>query len=89
MITLTIVEQVKDKATKTISPKRYLKLYHSADKASQTIKPIVAEMRLAKRQKRIPSIRIDAVSYDTKSEKTLLLELGAITSIENESDDQY
>lgn len=88
MITLTIVEQVKDKATKMISPKRYMKMYHSTDKARQEIIPIVREMKIAKSQKRIPSIRIDAVSYDTKSEKTLLLELDAITSIENESENQ-
>ena len=87
MISLTIVEQIKDKTTKLVSPKRYMKMYNSSDKASKEIRPIVAEMRLAKKQRRVPSIRIDAVSYDTKSEKTLLLELGAITSIENESED--
>ena len=87
MITLTIVEQVK--SGKTINYKRSMKLYHSVDKAKREIVPIVKEMKVAKNQKREPSIRIDAVSYDTKSEKTLLLELGAITSIENESDGKY
>ena len=87
MITLTIVEEVK--SGKVISYKRKIKLYHSMDKAKKEIVPIVKEMRLAKLEKRVPSIRIDAVSYDTKSEKSLLLELGAITSIENESDDAY
>lgn len=85
MITLTIVEEVK--SGKAISYKRKIKLYHSMDKAKKEIVPIVKEMRLAKLEKRVPSIRIDAVSYDTKSEKSLLLELGAITSIENESDE--
>lgn len=87
MITLTIVEQTRDKTTKLVSPKRYLKMLRSMDKARQEITPIVREMKDAKRSRRVPAIRIDAVSYDTKSEKTLLLELGAITSIENESDD--
>ena len=87
MITLTIVEEVK--SGKTINYKRSMKLYHSIDKAKREIVPIVKEMKVAKNQKREPSIRIDAVSYDTKSEKTLLLELGAITSIENESDGKY
>ena len=87
MITLTIVEEVK--SGKTISYKRKMKLYHSMDKAKKEILPIVKEMKLAKHQKRIPSIRIDAVSYDTKSEKSLLLELDAITSIENERSEDY
>lgn len=87
MITLTIVEQVK--SGKTINYKRRMKLYHSIDNAKREIVPIVKEMKVAKSQKREPSIRIDAVSYDTRSEKTLLLELGAITSIENESDGKY
>lgn len=84
MITLTIVEEVK--SGKTIHYKRSMKLYHSMDKAKKEIVPIVKEMKLAKRDKRTPSIRIDAVSYDTKSEKSLLLELDAITSVDNESD---
>lgn len=84
MITLTIVEEVK--SGKVVSYKRKIKLYHSIDKAKKDIVPIVKEMRLAKHEKRVPSIRIDAVSYDTKSEKQLLLELGAIISVENESD---
>ena len=46
-------------------------------------------MKVAKREKRVPSIRIEAVSYDTKSEKSLLLETKAITSTENEDDAQY
>ena len=87
MITLTIVEQVK--SGKTIHYKRRMKLYHSMDKARKEIVPIVTEMKVAKVQKREPTIRIDAVSYDTKSEKSLLLETKAITSIENEDDANY
>ena len=85
MITLTIVKQVK-KGT-TISFKRELKMFNSVDKARKEITPIVREMKLAKKQKRDPSIAIKAVSYDLKSEKTMLLETDAITSIENEKDD--
>ena len=85
MITLTIVKQVK-KGT-TISFKRELKMFNSVDKARKEITPIVREMKLAKKQKRDPSIAIKAVSYDLKSEKTMLLETDAIISVENESDD--
>lgn len=85
MITLTIVKQVK-KGT-TISFKRELKMFNSVDKARKEITPIVREMKLAKKQKRDPSIAIKAVSYDLKSEKTMLLETDAITSVENEKDD--
>lgn len=85
MITLTIVKQLK-KGT-TISFKRELKMFNSVDKARKEITPIVREMKLAKKQKRDPSIAIKAVSYDLKSEKTMLLETDAITSVENEKDD--
>ena len=87
MITLTIVEQVK--SGKLINYKRSLKLYHSMDKARKDIIPIVREMKLAKSQKRDPTIRIDAVSYDTRSEKELLLETKAIISKDNEDDAEY
>lgn len=85
MITLTIVEQQKN--GKRIEFKRYLKLFHSMDKAKKSIIPIVKEMKQAKKEKREAKIRIDGVSYDTKSEKTLLLELDTITSIDNEHDE--
>ena len=87
MITLTIVEEVKEKGI--VSRKRSLKLFSSSDKARKEIVPIVKEMKLAKRQKRVPKTEIIGVSYDTKSEKSLLLELDAITSVENERSDNY
>ena len=87
MITLTIVEQVK--SGKLVRPKRHIKLFHSTDKAKKFIQPVVKEMKLAKKERREAQIRIDGVSYDTKSEKALLLELDAITSIDNEHDDNY
>lgn len=85
MITLTIVEL--DKTKKVQAFKRSLRKFHSVDKARKEIVPIVKEMKQAIKEKRTPTIKIDAVSYDTKSEKTLLLELDAITSIDNESND--
>ena len=86
MITLTIIKKVKTGSIVTF--KRELKLFRSMDKARKEIIPIVEEMQLAKSQKRAPEVRIDAVSYDTKSEKNLLLETRAITSIENEEDEE-
>ena len=61
----------------------------SMDKARKEIAPIVKEMKTAKREKREPTIRIDGASYDTNSEKSLLLELDAIVSTENESERNY
>ena len=88
MITLTIIEQVKTK--NRVDYKRQLVLIHSTDQARKVIVPIVKEMKLAKKENRKPSKAINGVSYDTKSERTLLLELDAITSIENESEkDNY
>ena len=87
MITLTIVKKVKKGSVVTF--KKELKLFTSLDKARKEIIPIVKEMKVAKQQKREPEISIKAVSYDNKSEKTMLLELNAITSIENEGDDNY
>lgn len=80
-ITLTIVEKVKGKAD---AYKRTLKIYRSIDKARKDIIPIVKEMRVAKKLHTEPQIRIDGVSYETDSEKALLLETGAIVSIDNE-----
>ena len=87
MITLTIVEQTKVKSR--VEYKRYIKLFHSTDKAKKFIVPVVKEMKTAKSEKREPQIRIDGASYDTKSEKTLLLELDAIVSIDNEHENNY
>lgn len=84
MITLTIVEQVKKGAR--VETKRSIKMIHSMDKARKMIPPIVAEMKSAEKEKREPKIRIDAVSYDTKSERTMLLELNSIKSIDNETE---
>ena len=87
MITLTIEERVK--VGKSIEVKRKIVICHSMDKSKKIIMPIVKEMKVASVEKRIPQIRIDGVSYDTKSERALLLELDAIKSIDNETDNGY
>ena len=82
MITLTIVEHVKN--GKKVEIKRSIQLFNSVDKAKQFIGPIVKEMQQAKKEKREALRRIDGVSYDSNSEKTLLMEMKAITSVDNE-----
>ena len=82
MITLTIVKQVKKGSV--VSYKTELKMFTSIDKCREEVIPIVMEMKSAKKAKRTPKIAIKAVSYDLKSEKTMLLETDAITSVENE-----
>lgn len=83
MITLSITRRVKKGKLETQESET--KLYHSMDQARKEIKEIVKEMRYAQRTQQPAKIRIDGVSYDTNSEKVMLLELGAIVSIENES----
>lgn len=77
MITLTIAELKKD--GKVLKFQRTIKMFKSKDKAEKFIVPIVEEMQQAKKQKKDPRKSIVAVSYDTNSEKKLLVELGAIT----------
>ena len=87
MITLTIEKQVKKGSiTKYV---RELKVFNSVDKCRKEIIPIVAEMKQAKRAKRPAKIAIRAVSYDFNSEKNMLLETKAITTTENESEEDY
>ena len=83
MITLSITKRVKKGKLETQVSE--MKLYHSMDQARKEIKEIVKEMRYAQRTQQPAKIRIDGDSYDTNSEKVMLLELGAIVSIENES----
>lgn len=85
MITLTIVE-FKKKRTGVTDVSRRIESFKGMDQARKIIKPIVHEMQQAKHQGRKAKIFIDSVSYDTNAEKQLLLDLRAITSIENEED---
>ena len=84
MITLTI-NVVKNK-NKVVSYQRCLKMFRSMDEARKYIKPIVSEMRIARANHTQPKEEIVACSYDVEEEKTMLLRLGALTSVENESD---
>ena len=72
MITATIVERKSGKIT------RNLVVYTSSEAARKALTPIVHEMRVAEKKKIDPKKSIDAVSYDTKSEKMLLVEIGAL-----------
>lgn len=82
MITLTIVERTEKKGQ--VSIKRGIKVFTSKDKAEKIIKPIVSEMKAARREKRDANIYIESVSYDENSERQILLDLHAIESIDNE-----
>lgn len=82
MITITLEETKEVKGRPQVT--RKIVMYHSLDKARKDIPNYVKEMRLAKREKRTPKYRIDGVSYDTTSEKNMLLELHAIISVDNE-----
>ncbi|MBO7731241.1 MAG: hypothetical protein J6S67_01760 [Methanobrevibacter sp.] len=88
MITATIKESKKVKGVK--SEKRYMKCYHSLDKARKELTPIAKDMEVARQQVQQghpyvePPIVIIGVSYDSKSEKNLLLEIKAIITNENE-----
>ena len=82
MITLTIVERTEKKGQMSI--KRGIKVFTSKDKAEKAIKPIVSEMKAARREKRDAKIYIESVSYDENSERQILLDLHAIESIDNE-----
>ena len=80
MITLSIMERkAKGKSFETV---RSMKLFHSTDEARRFIKPAVKEMDAAKKEGREPKIKIEAVSYDTDGERTMLLELGAFESVD-------
>ena len=76
MITATIVEKKSGKEQRT------MRVFNSGEKARQELKPIVHEMRVAKSKKVEPKTYIDGLSYDTKSEKMLLVEIGAL-NLEN------
>lgn len=78
MITLSVIERKKQ--GKSLSLVRSMKVFHSTEEARRFIRPAVREMDAAKREGREPNIKIDAVSYDTQGERTMLLELGAFES---------
>lgn len=84
MITATIKETKK--VNKVLTEERNIVCYHSIDKARSELRPIAKEMSVCQKLGKKPAKEVVAVSYDTKSEKALLLELRVITSIENEEE---
>ena len=78
MITLSITE--RKKKGKNLETSRSMKLFHSTEEARKFIRPAVREMEAAKKEGREPKVKIEAVSYDTQGERTMLLELGAFES---------
>lgn len=90
MITATIKEKPKTKGTSV--EKKYIKCYHSLDKARKELSPIAKDMEAARNAYKNhmpykePAKSIVAVSFDTKSEKNLLLEIRAIVTTENEEE---
>lgn len=82
MITATIRETKVVRGITT--EKKYIKCYHSLDVARKELRPIAKEMEVARQLSKEPKISVVAVSYDTKSEKNLLLEMRAIITTENE-----
>lgn len=91
MITATIKETKKVKGVTT--ERTYIKCYHSLDKVRNELAPIARAMEAARQKAKKtntpyvdPPTSIKAVSFDTKSEKNLLLEMRAIVTTENEEE---
>ena len=87
MITATI--RTKKKVKGVLTEKREMKCFSSSEKARKTLKPIATEMAVCRSRGLEPEVEIVGVSYDFDSEKRMLLEIKAITSVENESPDGY
>ena len=83
MITATIVTRKKVKGISKIS--KEIKVFTSTEKARKFLRPIATDMAVCKRQKLEPEVEIMGVSFDYDSEKRMLLEIKAYTSIENEA----
>ena len=86
MITCTIIENKVDKKTKLRKVNRFIKIFKSLDKAKEYLTPITIEMVKAKKEHRKPNIYVHAVSFDSKTEKELLVGLGAIETSGQEGD---
>lgn len=77
MITATIQESKVVKGVATIT--RKIRIYRSMDKARKELTPIARDMAICAKTNKKPKVIIDGVSYDTDSEKRLLIEIGAYT----------
>lgn len=82
MITATIVTRAKKHGIYTESRKMHL--FHTMDKAKKILAPIADTQVECRKKKVTPPQEILSVSYDTDSERKLLLEIRAILSIDNE-----
>ena len=78
VITINVIERHRNNKTKVITETTKIYLFKSTDKARKFLYPIVSEMKSAKQMKREPLTYINGVSFDTRSERALLLEMGAI-----------
>ena len=81
MITLSVTS--RKKKGKAFEESRDIKTYRSMDEARKQVRAIVREMDAAKREKRPPAMRIDAVSFDTDGERAMLVELGAFETVDD------
>lgn len=88
MITATI--RTKKKVKGVMTQIREIKIFTKIDKARDFLTPIATEMVIQKHKgeslEKLPIV-IDGVSFDTKSEKNMLLEIHAYTCNENEDED--
>lgn len=82
MITATIITRKKVKGV--ASETKEIKLFNSTEQARKVLKPIAVDMQVCKAKKIQPEVEIVGVSFDYDSEKRMLLEIRAYTSIENE-----
>lgn len=80
MITLSVTS--RKKKGKAFEESRDIKTFRSMEEARRQIQSIVREMKAAKRENRPPATKIDAVSYDTEGERSMLIELGAFESVD-------
>lgn len=82
MITATILTHAKSKTLPAES--KVMHLYRSMDKAKKELAPIAEKQMECRKRGVQPPQEILDVSYDTEAEKSLLLEMRAILSIDNE-----
>ena len=80
MITLSVTS--RKKKGKALEETRDIKTFRSMEEARRQIQSIVREMNAAKRDNRPPVTKIDAVSFDTEGERSMLIELGAFESVD-------
>ena len=87
MITATI--RTRKKVKGVLTEERAIKKYHSLDQARKELTPIGRDMDVARKTNKdindLP-VAVVGVSWDTKSEKNLLLDTRVIVTSENEEE---